>query len=62
MFGEIPSRIRSSRFTKDVVMSLENYIVNPIKNYIHGFGSFFCTSLLTIPSEVEFSACMYVEG
>ena len=54
MFGEIPSRIRSSRFTKDVVMSLENYI--------HGFGSFFCTSLLTIPSEVEFSACMYVEG
>lgn len=31
MFGEITSRIRSYRFTKDVVMSLENYILNPIK-------------------------------
>ena len=40
IFGEIFGQISSSRFPKKVVMSLENFILYPIKLHILGFDTF----------------------
>ena len=40
MFGEIVGQISCSKFQKNVVISLQNSILYPIKAHIHGFGVF----------------------
>ena len=40
MFGEIFIQIGSARFTKDILLVLVNYILDPRKMHIHGFGTF----------------------
>ena len=40
VFGEIFGNNCSARFPKDVVMTLTNSILYPIKTHIHGFCEF----------------------
>ena len=42
MFGEIIDQISCSRFTKDVIMALDNSILYPIKSHINVFCAFLC--------------------